>query len=83
MREAGFEDVSAHLFDDSLHMPSATRYLEMLVRTAAPFAALRRRLGKERWAEVLARVGEALERRIPEGGVELRAEAVLTVGRAP
>jgi SAM-dependent methyltransferase len=83
MRDAGFEAVSAHPFDDSLHMPSADRYLDLLVRTAAPLSALRRRLGEERWLETLSRVGQALENRIPEGGVELSAEAVLTIGRAP
>jgi hypothetical protein len=64
-------------------MPSADRYLDLLVRTAAPLSALRRRLGEERWLETLSRVGQALENRIPEGGVELSAEAVLTIGRAP
>ena len=80
MTAAGFRDVTANLFDASLHVPSAEHYVRIMERSGAPFAMLKKRLGEEGWAKASARLLDAVRRRIPEGGMELGGEAILTLG---
>ena len=79
MTAGGFHDVTAHVFTVSVHVESAEKYLELLVRSAAPFAVMRKKLGEEAWGAVRARVLEAVRKRLP-GPADLSAEAILTSG---
>jgi ubiquinone/menaquinone biosynthesis C-methylase UbiE len=80
MSEAGFRDVSTRLFTSSVRVPSAERYLEFIVRSGAPFAVMKKKLAPAAWDSSMQRIRDALRRRIPEGGTELSAEAIFTVG---
>ena len=80
MSAAGFRDVATSMFTASARIDSAEHYLQVMERSGAGFAALRKRIGEERWPGVYARLFEAVRKRIPEGGVELAAEAILSVG---
>ena len=80
MSEAGFCEMSTRLFTSSVRIPSAERYLEFIVRSGAPFAVMKKKLGPAAWDSVMQRILDALRRRIPEGGTELSAEAIFTVG---
>ena len=80
MSGGGFRDVEAHLFTAAMHIDSAEHYLRVMERAGAPFVALRNKLGAEGWAQAQARLLDAVCRRIPEGGADLAAEAILTVG---
>jgi SAM-dependent methyltransferase len=79
MRAAGFADVSARIVASSVWVDSAERYLEVIERSGAPFAALRQKLGAG-WQEAQARLLEVVRRSVPPTGVELGAEAILTRG---
>jgi ubiquinone/menaquinone biosynthesis C-methylase UbiE len=81
--EAGFVEVSSRALTDSVHVESAEHYLDLMVRTAAPFAVMRKRIGEEAWQGVMQRLKDALARRLPATGADLSAEALLTVGTAP
>ena len=52
----------------------------MVVRSAAPLATMKKKVGEEAWAGLRARVLEALRKRLPDGGADLSAEAILTSG---
>jgi SAM-dependent methyltransferase len=80
MSAAGFKEVKAHPFTASFHVESPQRYLEWVTRSAAPFAALRKKLGEAVWAEGEKALLAAIRKRIPEHGIDLSAEAILTVG---
>lgn len=77
MTEAGFRDVEARVFTATMRFESAEQYLSLMLRSGAPFALLRRRLGEEAWRDAHARLLEAVRRRLPSGA-ELGAEAILT-----
>ena len=80
MSDGGFHDVAAHVFTASTHVDSAEHYLRVMERSGAPFVALKKKLGAEAWAEAEVRLLDAVRRRIPAGGADLAAEAILTVG---
>jgi ubiquinone/menaquinone biosynthesis C-methylase UbiE len=80
MIEAGFRDVSAQRFTVSVEVASADDYLDLIVRSGAPFAMMRKKLGEEGFASLRQRILEALRPRIPEGGASLAAESIFTVG---
>ncbi len=80
MSDAGFRNVADRAFDASLRVSSAEQYLRVMERAGAPFAMLKKRLGEEGWTKASVRLLEALRRRIPEGGADLGAEAILTWG---
>jgi hypothetical protein len=80
MSAAGFRDVECRAFSASLHVDSPDHYLGIVIRTGAPFAALRKRLGEAAWQAHEQRLREAIARRIPASGMELAAEAMLTTG---
>jgi SAM-dependent methyltransferase len=80
MSAAGFRDVNASLFDAPSRVESPEHYLRTMERSGAPFVMLKKKLGEEGWARTSARFLEAIRRHIPEGGIELGAEAILTLG---
>jgi ubiquinone/menaquinone biosynthesis C-methylase UbiE len=79
--EAGFRDVTAVPFTWSVHVPSARDYVNMVTRSGAPFALMRKKMDDAAWNAAIARIVEAVEKRIPEGGTDLSAEAIFTVAR--
>lgn len=80
MSAVGFRDVVSRPFTSHVRTDSAEQYLDFMVRTGAPFAAMRKRLGEPGWTELMERMLTALRRSIPEGGASLAAEGLLTVG---
>lgn len=81
MSAAGFHDVQVTKVTDTVHTESPEHYVEAMLRTGAPFRALEQRLGPEAWSAARARLLEAVRKRIPAGGTDLSAEALLTSGR--
>jgi hypothetical protein len=63
-----------------MHVDSPEHYLRAMERSGAPFVALRKKLGPDAWSEAYARLLEAVRKRVPEGGADLAAEAILTRG---
>jgi SAM-dependent methyltransferase len=82
MSEAGFSNVQTKPFTASAHIDSAATYVDFMERGGAPFAALRKKLGEEKWTEAHKRFLKAVEKRIPEGGIELSALSIISTGRA-
>ena len=80
MTAAGFRDVAAQAFTASMHVASAEDYVRMIERAGGPVVALKAKLGPEAWAPVKLRMLAGVRRRLPEGGADLPAEALLTVG---
>jgi ubiquinone/menaquinone biosynthesis C-methylase UbiE len=80
MSAAGFRDVECRAFTALLRVESPDHYLQVLVRTGAPFPPLRKRLGEEAWRELMVKLRTAIAQRIPEHGMELAAESMLTTG---
>jgi ubiquinone/menaquinone biosynthesis C-methylase UbiE len=80
MRGAGFRDVEASLFAASLRIESPERYLELIVRSGALFAAMRKRVDEAAWNDAMARVLGVLRRKLADGPTDLGAEAIFTVG---
>lgn len=80
MSSAGFRDVWSRPFTSHVHTASAEEYLDFMVRTGPPFAMLRKRLDEPGWAGLMERMLASLRRSIPEGGADLAAEGLLTVG---
>ena len=80
MTEAGFKQVTTQLFTASAHADSAEHYLRIMARSGAPFIALKKKLGDEAWAQAETRLLDAVRRRMPAGGADFPAEAILTVG---
>lgn len=76
--EAGFHDVSTHVFSTSLHVADAEQYFEILLRSAAPLAMMKKKLAGPAWDDAAQRIVAALRRRIPDGGTDLGAEAIYT-----
>jgi ubiquinone/menaquinone biosynthesis C-methylase UbiE len=83
MRAAGFTAVTAHTFTASVRVDSAETYCDLIVRSAAPFAAARKKMDAATWQSTMARLIDATRARIPEGGAELSAEAIFTLGARP
>lgn len=80
MSAAGFSDVESTPFSASWRVESAEQYLEFMERSGAPFAVLRKKFDADGWAEVQRKVLQALRARLPAGGADLSAEALLTRG---
>jgi SAM-dependent methyltransferase len=80
MTAAGFREVSVHPFTASLRIDSADHLLRIMERSGAGFAAIRKKVGESAWPQVQKRLLEAMARRIPEGGDDFAAEALLSVG---
>lgn len=82
MREAGFSDIQTKLFTASAHIDSAATYVDFMERGGAPFAALRKKLGEEKWKVAHKRFFAAVEKRIPKDGIDLRALSIISMARA-
>jgi ubiquinone/menaquinone biosynthesis C-methylase UbiE len=80
MSAAGFRDVVAHICTVSLRVESADKYVDLIVRSGAPFAIMKKKMGEEAFAAVRSKIVDAVRKRLPEGGADLSAEAILTVG---
>jgi SAM-dependent methyltransferase len=80
MAAGGFRNVTVEAFTASLRIDSAEHYLAVMERAGAPFALLRKRLGEPAWTDVQRRLVDAVRRRLPDGPIELGAEAMLTRG---
>ena len=80
MRAAGFREVTVEAFTASVRIESPADYLELMERSGAPFALIRKRLGETAWADVQRRLTDAVRRRLPEGPTDLAAEALLSRG---
>ncbi|HUS69000.1 MAG TPA: class I SAM-dependent methyltransferase, partial [Kofleriaceae bacterium] len=80
MEAGGFGEVSARPVVASVDVASPDAYLEMNERSSPPLLALRDKVGDERYAEVRARLRDAVRRRMPDGPSVLTAQAILTVG---
>ncbi len=82
MAAGGFSEVRAMPHIVKSRAESKEQYLEAMERGGAPFAALRAQLAPEVWAEAYAKMLVEVGKSIPEGGADLTAEAILTVGTA-
>jgi ubiquinone/menaquinone biosynthesis C-methylase UbiE len=80
MTRAGFRDVSTHLFTSGARVHSAEHYLQLVERSGAGFGMLRKKLGEQAWPQVQKRLIEVIARRIPAKGIDLTAEAILSIG---
>jgi ubiquinone/menaquinone biosynthesis C-methylase UbiE len=80
MSAGGFHDVRSRAFSASARVDSPEHYMRVMATSGAPLVALRKKIGEEAWARVEAKVLDALKRTIPEGGTDLAAESILTVG---
>jgi len=79
MTEAGFRDVEARTFTASVHVDSAEQYVDIVVRSAAPFAVMKKKLPEDAWKATMQKIVEAVRKRLP-GSADLSAEAILTAG---
>jgi ubiquinone/menaquinone biosynthesis C-methylase UbiE len=77
MTDGGFRDVTARTFTASVHIDSAEHYVDMIVRSGAPFVVMRKKMGEEGWKAVRGKLLEAVRKRLP-GAADLSAEAILT-----
>lgn len=80
MTEAGFGQVEAHRFTAAVKVESPEHYVEVIVRSAAPFAMMKKTMAPDAWTTTLKALLEAVRRRIPADGIELSAEAIFTHG---
>jgi ubiquinone/menaquinone biosynthesis C-methylase UbiE len=80
MSAAGFRDVEAHVFTGVARFESPEHYLDVMIRSGAPFALLRQKLGEDAWRSARERMLTAVQKRLPAGSVDLAAEAILTCG---
>ena len=80
MTAGGFREVEARSFTASMQVKSPEHYAELMIRSGAPFAAMRKKIGEQAFAAVKTSFLEAIRRRIPESGAELSAEAIFTTG---
>ncbi len=69
MSAAGFRHVTIHSAQRSNTQPSVAAYWEMIQRSAAPLALMRRQLGEARWAEIARGVQDQLQTVLGDGPV--------------
>jgi SAM-dependent methyltransferase len=82
MTEAGFTEVQPVFFTGSARVESPSAYVEFMVRGGAPFDALRKKLGEEKWRPIHERMMGFLAREIPEGGITLGGKAIISLATA-
>lgn len=80
MTVGGFHDVAAHVHTVTVHVDSPERYLDMVVRSGAPFAVMKKKVEPAAWEVGMVRLLEAVRTRIPATGADLTAEAIFTTG---
>lgn len=80
MTDGGFRDVDARSVAFSVRIESPQHYLDLVTRSGAPFAVMKKKVDAATWAATMERILDALRARIPETGTELGAEAIFTTG---
>jgi ubiquinone/menaquinone biosynthesis C-methylase UbiE len=83
MSDAGFREVTSTTFTAKVRIESAEHYFDIMARSAAPLAAMRKKIGEEAFGAIRTTVVDALRKKVPEGGTELGAEAIFTRGVRP
>jgi SAM-dependent methyltransferase len=78
LTDAGFSQVECSAFDFGILLETPERYLTLVTRSAAPMAAMKKKLGPEAWQSAMAKMLEVLGRTFPAGGSKLTAEALFT-----
>jgi SAM-dependent methyltransferase len=81
MSAAGFRDVEAHEVAFEETAPSTTVFWSLMVRTNAPLALRKQKLGDEKWNEVSKGVLERLIAKFGDGPQTIRMPAYVTVGK--
>ncbi len=79
MSAAGFRDVRSLPYTGTMRFESVEHYFESVIRSTAPFAVMKQKLGAAAFDQKMSGVLEALRKRFPESG-ELSAEALITIG---
>ena len=79
MSAAGFAEVTAQRFVASTRIESAEHYVDVLGRSAAPLAAMKKQLGSA-WEGARQRLIDAVAKRLAPDTKELSAEAIFTSG---
>ena len=82
MSASGFEEVVATRFVASAPVESAEHYVDVLSRSAAPLAAMKKQIGSG-WSEARKRLVDAVAKRLPGDTKALSAEAIFTRGVRP
>lgn len=80
MRAGGFTTVTVHTPSHTAEAPSLDAWWQMILRSMAPVALLRQRLGEEDFARVAAGVHERLLSRFGPGPVQMTMYANLGLG---
>jgi len=80
MTAGGFKNVETRTVTASLRVTSPEHYADVIIRSGAPLAAMKKKIGDAAFAAVRGKFLEAIRTRIPEAGAELSAEAILTYG---
>jgi ubiquinone/menaquinone biosynthesis C-methylase UbiE len=80
MSEAGFRDVVVHRFTAGARVDSADQYFDIIERGGPMLMLIKGKLGDEAYGAVREKLLAALRKRIPEGGCELGAEALMSIG---
>ncbi len=80
MSAAGFRSVDVHARRHSLEWPSLSDYWQMLQRSAAPVALLRKKMGEESWIPIAHGVLERLENALGGEPVIDRYTVLMGVG---
>jgi SAM-dependent methyltransferase len=79
MSAAGFRDVASEPFTWSVHIESAEHYVDLITRSGAPFALMKKSMEDASWQAMYARLVEQVRKHLPAGGADLSAEAIYTV----
>ncbi|HEY3495696.1 MAG TPA: class I SAM-dependent methyltransferase [Polyangiaceae bacterium] len=80
LREAGFEAVQVHVVAHAETARDPRAFWASMVRSSAPFALLRKRLGEERFSKLYADVEARLVERFGSGPLELDLQALIGLG---
>ncbi len=80
MSEAGFRELTSEPFTSSYRFDSPEHYAQTMIQSGAPFAVMRKSMPPSAWQPLVEGFIGALRTRIPPGGTDLVAEAVITVG---
>jgi SAM-dependent methyltransferase len=83
MTAAGFTDVAIHVVSYAETVPSMEAFWEMNVRSSAPIAMLRRRLGEQEWTRVAQNVVEHLRSTRGDAPIDAVWKANLGIGTKP
>lgn len=83
LTQAGFTEVRVVRAEQTLDTPSPSELWSSMVKSSAPLALLRRRLGEERWREQSQKAQRFIEDDLAHAPRRLSTTAFLGVGRKP